>query len=123
MPGPTWGVSEMDTEQTILVPGPPHPDLFDGETPTMVPAPTMVRAFLVTVSYSVRRFQRSDVEVIAASEEEACRLAVAKMGRDAGDYDGDEEADDFEADDVEELERGPTRDELYEWWDHQEAAS
>ncbi|MEX0732874.1 MAG: hypothetical protein WED00_05835 [Aquisalimonadaceae bacterium] len=108
--------------QTQLVPGPMHPDFFDGETPMLVPAPVRVHVFKVTVGYTVREYRSTDHEVIAATVEEACRRAVSVAESEADLYSAEDGAEDFEAEDVDVIDRIPTPEELAEWWEDQEEA-
>lgn len=85
--------------QTYLVPGPMHPDLFDGETPIMVP--TKLKAFRVQVTWVERH--REAVYVLAENADQAGDKAVGIVERQ--ECDGDEfDCDEAQAVDARKLE-------------------
>lgn len=83
---------------TIYEPGPMHPDLFDGETPIMVPR--KLRAYRVPVKYHIPvvEFESDTVVVFANDAEEAERIAIEVVKERA-----DVDAEEFEAEDADEL--------------------
>lgn len=57
----------------IYIPGPMHPDLFDGETPIMVPGEFSL--FDVDISWTVTEIFEETFTVAALNEEDAAQLA------------------------------------------------
>lgn len=106
------------SRQTIelYVPGPMHPDLFDGETPIQLPVEIPPRLFQVEVSFSVTKRRSRRVTLAATSEAEAARVAVEWAEDDA-----DDSEDDFEVEEVEDLATEPGDEELQAWLARQEA--
>ena len=109
----------MSTQQTStqLVPGPLYPDLFDGETPVMVPPESPLQAYAVEVSYIRHSCRLKYLTVAAPSEDDACAIALALAKREA-----DENEDDHAIDAVEELEWcEPEREQVLQWHEYSEA--
>lgn len=103
-------------QQTVCVPGPLHPDLFDGETPIMqsVSGP---RVYAVQVECVVHEKDRRRVEVAASSQEEATHTAMMLAEEDTfGD-----EVEAVGVDEVETLDRAPSKNELEAWKARREA--
>lgn len=94
-----------------------HPDMFDGETPILVPLKNPPRAYEVWVSYRVIEHNSRAVRVAARNKAEAMQAAVELVERSACDNE-----DDFEAQSVSPLERAPTDSELTAWQERQEGA-
>lgn len=86
----------------VLVPGPMHPDMFDGETPIMVPVkrPKVYDVRITFTQYESVKYS------IAAHSEEAAGDAALELAE------GQEEGEDFEVDDIDLLARAPTDEEL-----------
>lgn len=86
----------MTTQLTI--PGPLHPDLFDGETPIRVPIGLPLKVYQVAVTYVVHENERQTVMLAARNHQEASRLALTLAESRA-----DENEDDFDVEDCQEL--------------------
>lgn len=81
----------------LVIPGPLHPDLFDGATPVMVPLDKPLRAYEVEVAYAVTERESRTVMVAAHNEEEAARSAVERVEATACDTDHDHDAESIRA--------------------------
>lgn len=99
----------------MLVPGPNHPDLFDGESPVMLPLEKPVKAFQVRVTYAVTERESATVMVAARNAEEAQRIAIGRVEGRADDNEHDHDVEDVEA-----LTRPATASELRAWLARQE---
>lgn len=101
----------------LYVPGPLHPDMFDGETPILVPLKNPPRAYEVRVSYRVIEHDSRAVRVAARNKTEAMQAEVELLERNACNNE-----DNFEAQSASPLERAPTDSELTAWQARQEGA-
>lgn len=99
-----------DLTEPLCVPGPLHPDMFDGETPILMPLKNPPNAYEVWVSFSVVMRGTRMVRVAAHNKSEAERAAVELLERDASSNE-----DNFEAEGAERLERPPNDYELKDW--------
>lgn len=61
---------------TTFVPGPLHPDLFDGETPMLLPMPVQPGCYEVEVCWTVTRVECAVYRIHAESETEAAERAL-----------------------------------------------
>jgi hypothetical protein len=101
----------VHSSNVIFVPGPMHPDLFDGETPIMIPA-KRPDVYEITVGYVVTRKRiRDSVQVCVAAynKKDAEKAALEEAEDQAGS-----DVDDFEIEEVEKLDRDPKPHELEE---------
>lgn len=97
----------------IMVPGPLYPDLFDGETPIMVPV--KARVYQVELTFAYLEWTRGTVFVLAYDENDAEKAAVDRLECE------EEDACEIEVDCIDPLDRTPTEDELH--WFKQRRAS
>lgn len=103
-------------QQEVLVPGPLHPDLFNGTTPIMMrlPAQEALKVYEVHVSVS----KQESLDVVASSPEEADAIALRMVEMDQ-DFDAE-----VEATWCRQLERTPDEEEILSYLNnHQEIAS
>lgn len=106
------------SDAAMLVPGPNHPDLFDGESPVMLALDKPIKAFEVRVSYAVTEHESRTVMVAARNAEEAARIAVDRVESRGDDNDHDHDAEDVRA-----LSRPATAAELRAWLAREETQS
>jgi len=76
-----------------LIPGPSHPDMFDGESPIMLPLDKPLQAYEVSVTYLVTEHESRTVVVAARNEEEAARLAQQRVEDHACEEDHDHDVE------------------------------
>lgn len=103
----------------IVIPGPLHPDFFDGETPIMETVEMAGQLYQVTVTWTEWDTDEARICVFAGSEAEACQVAIQR----AEDRHGHERAEDFDAHHVEVLDRAPRDEELADYHERKEAIS
>lgn len=96
--------------ELVCVPGPMHPDMFDGETPILVPLTKPPKVYEVAVSYTVTERETRRIRVAANHKREAMAAAVAEAEDQA-----DDNEDDFEAEHIQALDRAPNDSELTAW--------
>lgn len=101
--------------QHLFVPGPLYPDLFDGETPILLPVDKPPKVYRVAVTYSVIERNTRLITVAANSEKEAVRQAIAEAEKA-----GDDEEFDHDAEYVDKLDTEPTATQLQTWLARQE---
>lgn len=64
----------------MVIDGPPHPDLFGGQTPTKL----VVRAFRVTGTVTARVAIRVREDVLAVNADEAAEVALGRVLEEIG---------------------------------------
>lgn len=99
----------MTTAQ-MCIPGPNHPDLFDGETPMMLPLDKPLAAYQVRVTYTVTERESATVMVAARNAKEAARIAIDRVEGRADDNERDHDIEE-----VERLDRPATAAEKRAW--------
>lgn len=100
----------MRVVERVCLPGPLHPDMFDGEAPIMEPVAKLPRVYEVAVSYTVCERNTLRLFVAASSEREARAIGLAEVEASASDDEGD-----FEVEGARVVERAPREDELAAW--------
>lgn len=98
------------SSELVCVPGPMHPDMFDGETPILVPLAKPPKVYEVAVSYTVTERETRRIRVAANNKREAMAAAVAQAEEQA-----DDNEDDFEAEHIQALDCAPNDSELTAW--------
>jgi hypothetical protein len=90
----------------VCLPGPLHPDLFDGETPVMLPVKRPPKLYRVEVIYLIP--EAETCTVAAQNEQEAMSHALA-------DVKSDTDGHSYEVVDVKPLSREPSEEQLRAW--------